>query len=131
MTETESPDRYVKLKVIRGSVDSLSLYEITDYELEIFEKGGPSSTYFNVAISLLSIGVSFLASILTVEINSIKTYILFSVIMIVGISGGIVSAILWHRTRSPVSHICEKIRARVPANPISVDIPAQQSPNTE
>lgn len=118
MSDNENSDGYLKVKIIRGSVDSLALYEITDYELEIFEKGGPSSTYFNISVALLSVGLSFMSTIMTVDIVNIKTYTLFLLLSLVGIVGGAVNLVLWLKTRSPTKHICEKIRARVPTLPL-------------
>ena len=50
--EKYTGEKAVQIK--RGRVDSLSLYEITDNELDILTAGSPSSLYLNFAIFLLS-----------------------------------------------------------------------------
>jgi hypothetical protein len=123
----------VQLRIIRGPIDSLSLYEITDYELELLEQGSPSSTHFNFAIFFVSIGLSFLTTLLTVEIKSIYIFSVFTVLTVVGILAALVLFQLWRRTRSKTRDLCKKIRARVPTAPISgpVDTSKPQRGATE
>ena len=113
MNEHQSEET-VALKIIRGSLDSLSLFEITDYELEIFEKGSPSSTYLNFAIFFFSVGASFLVSLLTVKIESIPLFCIFVIITVIGIGSSIVLFQLWRTSKSSVKELCKKIRARAP-----------------
>lgn len=115
----------VQIRIIRGTVDSLSLYEITDYELDLLEQGSPSSTHFNFAIFFISIGLSFLTTLLTVEIESIRLFSVFTVLAVIGIAAGLVLFELWRRTRSKTRDLCDRIRARVPTAPIAelVDAP--------
>lgn len=119
-----------QLKIVRGAVDSLSLYEITDFELEGLERGSPTSSLFNFAIFGGSVGLSFSATLLTVEISSIKIFLLFLVIAIVGLLSSGVLFVLWRRFGSSTKDLCKKIRARVPqasgtmarpASPVSAD----------
>ncbi len=123
----------VQLRIVRGPVDSLSLYEITDYELELLEQGSPSSTYFNFAIFFISIGLSFLTTLLTVEIQSVYLFSVFTVLTVIGIFAALVLFQLWRRTKSRTRDLCKKIRARVPTAPISepVDSPERQEGATE
>jgi hypothetical protein len=112
-TATESDT--VKLKVIRGSVDSVSLFEVTDYELSVLESGGPSSTYLNFAIFFFSISVSFGTTLLTVSGLSVYLYSSFLIATLGGASISAVLVVLWLRTKSSVKNVCKKIRGRVPA----------------
>lgn len=93
-------------------VDSLSLYEITDYELELLEQGSPSSTYFNFAIGFFSIAASFFATLITVEIPSLYVFLTFLVLTVVGAGTSAVLFVLWAKTRSRTKNLCKKIRAR-------------------
>lgn len=108
----------VQLRIIRGPIDSLSLYEITDYELELLEQGSPSSTYFNFAIFFFSIGASFLTTLITVDIDSIYKFSTFIILTTIGFFAALVLFQLWRRTRSRTRDLCSKIRARVPTAPI-------------
>lgn len=53
---------------------TLTVYHITEQELDQLEKGTPESTYFGFAIFLLSAGISFLISLLTTGIKSERLY---------------------------------------------------------
>ncbi len=123
----------IKLRIVRGPVDSLSLYEITDYELELLEQGSPSSTYANFATFFISIGFSFLTTLLTVEIKSVYVFAVFTVLTVVGIFAALVLFQLWRSTRSRTRDLCVKIRARVPTAPVSepIDTPEPQGGATE
>ncbi|WP_125334742.1 hypothetical protein [Brucella anthropi] len=111
----------ISLRIIRGQVDSLSLYEITDYELELLEKGSPSSTYFNFAVFFFSVGVSFLTTLVTVDIESIYVFSVFTCFTIIGLSASTVLFVLWKNTHSSNRALCMKIRARVPTVPANTD----------
>lgn len=100
-------------KIRRARVGSVSLYEITDYELGILEKGSPSSTMFNLGTLFFSIGISFLITILSTEIKEPKLDTLFTLVAIVGIALGVILFILWYRTGSEVHRVCKKIRSRM------------------
>jgi hypothetical protein len=117
MSEQEqSSENSIRIK--RGKVDSLSVYEITDYELDILIKGSPSSLYLNFSIFLLSVAASFLISILTTTIVSERTFTVFCVATAVGGVAGIVLGVLWWNTRGEVSSLSSKIRARIPRDEV-------------
>jgi len=116
--QAEKSEGAVRLRVIRGPVDSLSLYEITDHELDILEEGSPSSTFLNFAILFSSVGVSFLVALLTIAIESIYVFSVFVIVTIVGVGASVVLFVLWYRTRSKVRDLCKRIRARVPTEPV-------------
>ncbi|MEN6371838.1 MAG: hypothetical protein ABFD64_07465 [Armatimonadota bacterium] len=119
MTQSEGVDNF---RIFRGKVDSLSLYEVTDSELNELERGGPDSLYLNFAILLFSTAVSFLISIITTDIKSMKTYCIFTVVTAVGFVGGIILGILWLRTRTSRALVIHNIRARMPKdNPVDID----------
>ena len=59
IVETTKPEQEnisdEKVKVKRHKFDSLTIYDVSESELETIEKGSPSSIYLNFAIFLLSI----------------------------------------------------------------------------
>jgi len=118
MSQTDSTSSS-EIRVVRGKFDSLSLYEVTDNELEILERGSPSSIYLNFAILLLSAGISFLINLLSVNIQSIKTFTVFVVFTVIGILGGIILLVIWYRQRQSMSDIIRKIKQRIPSSEIS------------
>lgn len=118
MSQTENTSKN-EIRIVRGKFDSLSIYEVTDNELELLEKGSPSSTYLNFAIFLLSVGFSFLISLLTVDIGSIKIYTTYTIFTLFGIIAGIILLVLWYREYSATSEVIKKIKERIPSAEIS------------
>lgn len=102
-------------KIRRGRVDSLSLYEITEYELVTLENGIPSSLYLNFSLPLLTTATSFLISLVTTTIQSDRTYAVFVGLIVVGYVLGLLLGIIWWRTRQSISTITKRIRSRIPA----------------
>ena len=102
------------VKIKRCKFDSLTLYEVSDSELDIIEKGSPASIYLNFAIFLLSIAVSFFVSLLTIDYNQKPNiYIIFLLFTIVGFLGGLFLLILWFRNKSDFNDTIKKIKSRV------------------
>ena len=104
-----------EIKIVRGRVDSVSLYEITDTELDTLERGSPYSIHLNIGVSLLTLGLSFLTSLLTIEIQAHSTILLlvFVVLTVAGIIGGTVLIILWKNARGATTDVVKRIRQRI------------------
>lgn len=100
------------LKIVHGRVDSLSLYEITDYELQILEDGSFGATYLNFAIFFLSAAIAFLTALTTGAILPDRTFTVFVVVVAVGFSAGVVLLFLWFRTRRSMSKVLQRIKDR-------------------
>jgi hypothetical protein len=116
------------IRVLRGRVDSLTVYEVTDYELSVLEQGSPSSTYFNFAIALLSVFASFLITLLTTDIKSQRTFDSFLITTIIGFLAGAMLMVLWYRSKSSVSDVLNSIHQRIPATQVvPADSPAATS----
>lgn len=111
-----------QIHVVRGRVDSLSLYEVTDYELEILEKGSPQSIFLDFSISLLSISISFLVSLLTTEIPNLRIYLLFLVIAIISFISGVILLVLWLRSRRHQTDVINQIKKRIPSSEIKKEL---------
>jgi len=101
------------LRIRYGKVDSLSLYEVTEDELDNLEKGGPASLMLNLGLSLVSMGVAFLVALLTTDIKSDRTFAIFVIITAVAFVGGAILLLLWNKNRQSVSTIIKRIRARM------------------
>ena len=128
--EANQSEGSVQLRIVRGPVDSLSLFEITDYELEVLEEGAPSSTFLNFAILFASVGLSFLTTLLTVTIASIQVFTIFVVLTVGGLGASCVLFVLWRRTRSRTTDLCKKIRGPAPSG-ISSPPLVVSTPSTE
>jgi hypothetical protein len=102
-----------KLTVKMGKIDSITIYQVTQQELETLEKGRIDSIFLNFAIFSLSIASSFLIVLLTTDIISIKVYASFLIVIILGFLSGLILLILWYISRKPVKTLIEKIKKRV------------------
>jgi len=116
MSQSEGTGTEKPVRVRRGRVDSLSLYEITYYELEIFEKGHPGSLYLNFAIFLLSIAIAFAIALFTTDIKSAALFAVFVAIVFSAGIMGLLLLILWYRSRASIPDIITNIKRRMPKN---------------
>ena len=101
-------------KIRMGKVDSLTIYEISEGELEIIERGSPNSTFLNFAIFLTSIATSFFVTLLTIDLKGKQNlFIIFNLITIVGFLLGIFLLIIWWRSKNDIDVVLKKIKERV------------------
>ncbi len=101
-------------KIKRGRVDSLSLFEITEHELNVLESGSPSSLFLNFALLLLSTAVSFLIALTSTTIASDRVFTVFVVIVVLGFISGLILLVLWWKNRQSTASIVARIRQRIP-----------------
>ena len=80
----------------RARFDKLTIYEISDSELEILERGSPGSIYLNFTIFLLSSAISVTVTLLVTKIESDRTYMFFVVVTVVGYIIGVLLLSLIH-----------------------------------
>ena len=106
-------------KIRRGRVDSLDLYEITNYELDILATGSPSSLFLNFAIFLLSTATSFLVALLSTDISSNRIFCIFTIVVVIGYISGVILLLLWLRNRKSISKIIKKIKERIPSEELT------------
>ena len=55
------------IRIVRGGLDSIELYDVTGDELEVLEKGEPNAALKDFGLVLISICVSFAISIFTFD----------------------------------------------------------------
>lgn len=123
MSQEEKYTGENEVRIVRGRVDSLSLYEITDHELDVLEKGTPGSLHLNFGIFLLSVGISFLITLLSTDIQSNRIFTIFVVLCSVGILGGAFLIFLWYRMKGDVADIVSKIKKRIASQEKKSGIP--------
>ena len=118
--EQNGGKRYIEIR--RGTVDSLLVCEITDYELDNLKTGTSESIFLNLSIALLSISSSFLIALLTTTIDS-RIFIVFTVIVTTGFISGIILMCLWWRDRQSINPLINKIERSfdTAAKPIEQD----------
>ena len=58
----------------RARIDRLNIYEISETELQMLERGSPESLFLNFAIFLLSSASSLLVALLTTKIVAVHGF---------------------------------------------------------
>ena len=107
------------LRVRRGRVESVDLYEIKDTELDHFEHGSPGDLQLNFAIFLLSTAFAAICSLATATFANKTVENIFLFVAVVGVVFGIYLLISWWRSRTPTKALCKKIRERIPPDQAS------------
>ena len=119
------------VKINRGKLGSISLYEVTEDELSLLERGSPASTYLNFAIGLLSIGISFFISIFSTKVDDIKIYVVFWVIALVTTIAGVILFVVWRQANKSAENVIQRIKNRMSPTPASstdsTQVSAQQT----
>ena len=114
MYQAENGEKPVEIR--RGRYDSLSLYEVTEHELDILKQGTPLSVLLTVGISLCTIGVSFLITLFTTPITTGSiVFVVFTSIVVGSFIGSFVCICWWYSNRQSVPSVIEKIKSRMPA----------------
>jgi hypothetical protein len=114
--------------VRRARIERLDIYEISEAELQLLERGSPESILLNFAVFLISIAASFLIALLTTEIQSLRMFNVFVIVTVVGFVAGIILLALWARYRRSTSALLRQIRQRMPPEGVStIEIEIGQS----
>jgi hypothetical protein len=110
-TPYDSDDK--PLRIRRGRVESVDLYEIKDSELEIFRRGSPADLQLNFAIFLLSIAFTAIVALNTATFSNNNVHTTFIVVAVIGIMLGIYLLISWAINRTSLTTTCDRIRERI------------------
>ena len=112
--KNENPSDEKQPVIKRGRVDSLSIFEIREDELNTIEKGSTTSLYLNFSIFLLSIAASFLIALLTSDFkDKLLTFTIFCVVTAVGFVIGLILLIMWLREKDDFKEVIKTIRQRI------------------
>lgn len=98
----------------RARLDKLTIFDVTEAELETLERGTPVSLYLNLAVFVLSTATSFFIALATTKIESVRTFAVFVIIIVVGYLAGVTFMLLWFFTRKSVQSVVQEIRKRLP-----------------
>jgi hypothetical protein len=101
-------------KIRRGRVQSVSIYEMSEDELEILESGSKSEALLNLFVSAATTAASFLATLSTVDLTDKPiTRTVFIVIAVVGTFSSIILLVLWLRAKNDRIEVVNRIRNRI------------------
>ena len=99
--------------ITRGIIREFRVCEVHETELDMLERGSPSSTSLNFAIFLLSTAISFFVALTTAEVTNDRVFTIYIVIIAVGSILGAIQLIKWYRNRNDFSDTIKKIRKRL------------------
>jgi hypothetical protein len=101
------------LRVRRGRVDSVNLYEVKENELELLENGEPTSLQLNFAIFLLSLAFSGILTLCTATFSIPILQTTFLLVTIVGTLLGLYLLLMWWRGRKSIKQTIKTIKDRI------------------
>lgn len=124
MATTQEEYKAFSPAIRRARLDNLTIYEISEGELQTIERGSPDSICLTFSVSLLSVAISLLGSIMLTDIKSPVVLFSFIAIVVVGFVVGIILLIIWKKSSNSVAECVASIKRRlppegVPATPIA------------
>ena len=117
MRDPNAPASNGSISVKRGKLDSVTVYEVREDELNTIEKGRSASLQLSFAITLFVITFSCGMSLLTTK--EFRFEITQSIVISIGLTCLILSVyffLLWRKTKQSVDETIEKIRQRLNGN---------------
>lgn len=107
-------DQEFQTEIRRARIEKLTIYEISDAELDILEHGAPNSILLIFSIFLFTVAIPTTIVLVTINITSVKIFSAFLIASIIGWLGGIILFILWRKSYHSVSLVAKTIRGRLP-----------------
>ncbi len=101
-------------EIRRARMQTLTIYEVSESELETLERGAPDSIFLNISLFLFSCAMTSLVALLTCKFTSSVTNNGFLLAAIIGFSIGSVLFVLWCRNRKTSASVIAGIRDRLP-----------------
>lgn len=127
-----------EIEIKRSRIGSISVYEISDAELESLERGSPSTALTNISFFCASSFLSFLIVVTTSTGLDIKVYMVYFTVGLVSLAASIICGIVAYKMGGGIKEITSKIRGRIPASEVekkyddesdrNVDDPESQEP---
>lgn len=101
------------VRVNRGCVDSITIYEVTESELCELEAGSPTGYLFDAFIACISAFISIFSTLMVSKVESDRVFCVLVVLIVGTFFGGVVSLLVWLACRKKRKTISMKIRARI------------------
>lgn len=99
-------------RVVTHKVEQIDIYEVTENELNLLEKGTDSDLYLQFSIALLSVFVSLTVCFFTSTFENDKVLYGFVCVDAICFIIGMLLLILWNRNRKGKSDIIQGIKNR-------------------
>lgn len=114
-----SLDGATSVRIRRGRVESVDLFEIKDSELEALERGTPAELQLNFALVLLTTAFAAITTLITTSFDKEVVRTVYILIAIVCVIIGVYLLISWGRTRGSIKRLCKQIRERIPPDVVA------------
>jgi hypothetical protein len=102
-----------QVNINRARLGSLTLYDVTEDELDMLQNGPSNGIWLNMACALIPVSVTLTATLMTVNILSTRTFIVFVIVTVLTGLTGIIAAIVWYSgRRSYTSIIITRVKSR-------------------
>lgn len=124
---THAPGRPFLPEIRRARYDRLTIYEVSEAELELLARGSVDSIYLDLSIFLLSVAISLTVSLVTSAPALAAVFTVLVALSVIGYPGGLLVLLLWWRERSAVSGCLDTIRRRLPAESTAEPLPAAEA----
>ena len=104
----------------------LTAYTVQEHELDIIAAGSSATLAFNIAVALISIGVTFILTLTTTTIASDRLFYGYLLVCVNCWIVGVIAAIYWLKARKSVNVTVTRIKNRlVTATPIQEPLPPE------
>jgi hypothetical protein len=114
MTAKKASDPTRQLSPIRvAPLGELNAYTVHEHELDIIAAGSPATLAFNFAVALISIGISFVLTLTTTTIGSIRLFVVYVNVCIICLLVGFIMFVYWLKTRTSVVHTVAEIKSQL------------------
>jgi hypothetical protein len=100
-------------EIRRVRISSLTIYEISESELDTLGRGSPDSVFLTFAVFLLSVAISFSVVLATLTITSDRGFQVLVILTLIGYLGGLILLAVWWRNHQSTKAIIESIRNRL------------------
>jgi hypothetical protein len=99
-------------EIRRVRINTLTIYEISESELDTLARGSPDSVFLTFAVFLLSVAISFSIVLATIPIKSDRGFQVCVIVTFLGYLGGLILLAVWWRNHQSTNSIIKSIRDR-------------------
>lgn len=101
------------IRVRRGRVDSVDLFEVKENELELLENGESTGLQLNFSIFLLSIAFTSIITLCTATFTQPILQTTFLLVSIIGLLLGLYLLLIWWKGRKSIKKVILTIKDRI------------------
>ncbi len=112
VTNTNTNTQNDSVSIRRGRIGSVDVYEVTETELFILERGDSNTTHLSIAFFLLGSFVSLIIAIYTCTFTPTSKTVFYA-LTAGSLTGGLSFAYFWRKGMSDIKAIIDKVKSRL------------------